>query len=96
MFDGHDQAIAALLRETDLLPPETLAALSEECRLTGQPLAGMVVGRGFVGGRELLHRVAEHLGLACVDDPPPAVAGEVVALVPGDLALDCERARVAE
>ena len=86
MFDGHDQAIAALLRETDLLPPETLAALSEECRLTGRPLAGTVVGRGFVEGRELLHRVAEHLGLACVEDPPPAIAGEVAALVPGDLA----------
>ena len=47
MFDGHDQAIAALLRETDLLPPETLAALSEECRLTGRTLAGTVVARDF-------------------------------------------------
>ena len=86
MYDGHDQAIAALLRETDLLPEETLAALCEECRLTGRSLAGTVVGRGFVEGRALLHRVAEHLGLACVEDPPSAVAREVAASVPGDLA----------
>ena len=86
MYDGHDQAIAALLRETNLLPEETLAALCEECRLTGRSLAGTVVGRGFVEGRALLHRVAEHLGLACVEDPPSAVAREVAASVPGDLA----------
>jgi type IV pilus assembly protein PilB len=86
MFDGHDQAIAALLREAGLLPPETLAALSEECRLTGRSLARTVVERGWVDGWDLLHRVAEHLGLGCVEEPPPAISGEIATLVPADLA----------
>ncbi len=86
MFEGHDPAIAVLLRDAGLLPPETLAALSEECRITGQPLAGAVVDRGFVGRRELLRGVAEYLGLGWSADPPPAISEKTIALVPGDLA----------
>ncbi|MFA5056722.1 MAG: GspE/PulE family protein [Opitutaceae bacterium] len=89
MFDGHDQAIAVLLREAGLLTPEALAALGEECRLTGWSLAGTVVRRGQVSGPELLRCVAGHLGLDCVEDPPPAVSVEMAALVPAALARRC-------
>jgi type IV pilus assembly protein PilB len=86
MFEGHDPAIAVLLRDAGLLPPETLAALSEECRITGQPLAGTVVDRGFVSRRELLRGVAEYLGLGWAADPPADILEKTIALVPGDLA----------
>jgi len=86
MFAGHDPAIAALLRDAGLLSAETLAALSEECRLTGESLAGTVVGRGFLDKGELLRRVAEYLGLGWAADPPPAIAEKITAMVPADLA----------
>ncbi|HUL54296.1 MAG TPA: GspE/PulE family protein [Opitutaceae bacterium] len=86
MFAGHDPAVAALLRDAGLLTAETLAALSEECRLTGEPLAGTVVARGFVSRGELLRRAAEYLGLGWAADPPRAIAEKTIALVPGDLA----------
>jgi type IV pilus assembly protein PilB len=89
MFDGHDQAIAALLREEGLLRPETLAELSEECRLTGRSLAGTVVDRRFVGRPELLRCVAEHLGLDFAGDPPAVLPEEIAALVPRELAQRC-------
>ncbi|MDD2764645.1 MAG: GspE/PulE family protein [Opitutaceae bacterium] len=89
MFDGHDQAIAVLLREAGLLTPEALAALGEECRLTGWSLAGTAVKRGHVSGPELLRRVAGHLGLDYVENPPATVSVGVAALVPADLARRC-------
>jgi len=89
MFDGHDQAIAALLREDGLLPPEALAALSEECRLTGRSLAGAAVERRLVDRRYLLRRVANQLGLEMAGDPPATLPAEIAALVPAGLARRC-------
>jgi type IV pilus assembly protein PilB len=86
MFEGHDQAVAALLRARSLVPAETLALLGDECRTTGRPLARAVVEQGWVDRGALLRAVAEHLGLACAEELPPAVAPEIAAVVPGELA----------
>jgi type IV pilus assembly protein PilB len=86
MFEGHDQAVAALLRERRLLPPETLAALSEECRTSGRSLARAVIEQGLMDRSALLRAVAAHLGLTFVAELPATVGAELAALVPGDLA----------
>ncbi len=89
MYDGHDQAVAALWRGDGSLSPETLAELGDECRLSGRSLAAVLVERRFVGRRDLVGRVAALLGLELVEDPPETLGAELAALLPADLARRC-------
>ncbi len=89
LYAGHDQAIAALWRDTGSPSAEMLAELAGECRLSGRPLASLLVERRFVERRELIRRVAALLGLELVADPPESLAEELVALLPADLAWRC-------
>jgi type IV pilus assembly protein PilB len=86
MFEGHDQAVAVLLREAGLLSPAALARLGEECRATGESFAGAAVDRGLVGRAEMLRGVAAHLGLRCVEELPPVIPEAIAASVSGELA----------
>jgi len=47
MFEGHDQALAVLLREAGLLSPAALARLGDECRATNESLADAAIKRGL-------------------------------------------------
>ena len=86
MYEGHDQAVAVLLRESGRVSAATLARLREACRATNESLADAVVGRRHVERAEFLRGVAAHLGLPFLDRLPPALSPEVAASVPGDLA----------
>ncbi len=86
MFEGHDQAVAALLHERRLLPPETLAALTAEGRTAGCSLARTILDQGLLDRSSLLRAVAAHLGLAYVAKPPATVGADLAALVPAELA----------
>jgi type IV pilus assembly protein PilB len=86
MYEGHDQAVAALLRESGRVSAETLARLRAACDANRESLADAVVGRGDVGRADLFRGVASHLGAPCVDQLPDALSPEALAAVPGDLA----------
>jgi len=86
MFEGHDQALAVLLREAGLLSPAALARLGDECRATNESLADAAVERGLVGRVELLRTVAAQLGLRWVEELPPAIPETIAASLPGNLA----------
>jgi type IV pilus assembly protein PilB len=86
MFEGHDQAVAVLLREAGLLSPAALARLGEECRATGESFAGAAVDRGLVGRAEMLRGVAAHLGLRCVEELRPVIPEGIAASMSGELA----------
>jgi type IV pilus assembly protein PilB len=86
MYEGHDQAVAVLLRESGRMSAATLARLREACRVTGESLADMVVGRRHVERAEFLRFVAAHLGLPFLGEFPTSLPSEVTALVPDHLA----------
>ena len=86
MFEGHDQAVAALLRESGLLSAATLARLGEACGMNRQSLADAVIDGRHLDRDELLRGVASHWALPCIEELPRALSPEVAAAVPGDLA----------
>ena len=86
MYEGHDQAVAALLREAGCVSPATLSRLGEESARRRVSLADTLVVRGVLNRAELLRRVAAHLGLRCREDLPGKLPPEIVGAVPDDLA----------
>ena len=86
MYEGHDQAVAVLLRESGRVSAETLARLREACGANHESLADAVVGCAHVQRADLFRAVASHLGTPCVDKLPDAISSEALEAVPGDLA----------
>ena len=86
MYEGHDLAVAALLRDAGCVSPATLCRLTEECASRHVALADMLVARGLLSRAEMLRRIAAHLGLLCLEELPPDLPLEVTQAVPGDLA----------
>ncbi len=86
MYEGHDQAVAALLRESGRVSASTLTRLSESTAATHESLADVVVRRRIVDRAGFLRVVATSLGLPCLDELPRALSPPVAALVPADLA----------
>jgi type IV pilus assembly protein PilB len=86
MYEGHDAAIAALLRESGRVSAATLARLSVACDAPHESLADAVVGCGEVPLAEFLRSVAAHLGMPCVDALPHTLSAQAAAEIPGDLA----------
>jgi len=86
MYEGHDQAVAALLREAGCVSPAVLSRLGEECASRHASLADALVARALVDRAGLFRRVAAHLGLRCLDDLPQELPRSVAAALPGELA----------
>jgi len=86
MYEGHDQAVAVLLRESGRVSAATLSRLGETTAATSESLAEAVVRRGLVERAEFLRGVATHLGVPCLEELPQALSPAVAAMVPGDLA----------
>jgi type IV pilus assembly protein PilB len=86
MYEGHDQAVAVLLRESGRVSAATLDRLREACHATQESLADAVLGRRYVERGDFLRVVAAHLGLPFLDELLLALPPEVATLLPGDLA----------
>jgi type IV pilus assembly protein PilB len=83
MFDAHTQAILELCREHKLLEEPVLKDLQNEHRLTGKSLAALIIDQNLVPKPRFLRKVAECLALEYVEQIPPSVAGDIVAVLPG-------------
>lgn len=86
MFEGHDQAVFALLAERRLIETAQLKAAFEEHRRSGKSLAHVLVELGLVEKKRLLGAVAQHLQAELAEDLPATLPGEALALVEGNLA----------
>lgn len=86
MYEGHDQAVAVLLRESGRVSAAALARLGEAAVARRASLAAEAVGSGLVDPVEFLQCVAAHLGLPCVEELPAALPPAVAASVPAELA----------
>jgi type IV pilus assembly protein PilB len=86
MYEGHDQAVAALLLESGRVSAAALARLGETAAATSESLAEAVVGRGLIDRTEFLRGVSSYLGVPWVGELPRALSSAVAATVPGDLA----------
>ena len=86
MFAPYDHEILALIRSRGLLPPGPLAALAEEARAAGRPLADALLATGTVARARLLAVVAESLGLEFCDVPPARLDPALAARVRGGVA----------
>ena len=86
MYEGHDQAVAVLLREAGCVSPAELSRLGAECARRHVSLADALLACGLVDRTELLRRIAAHLGLRCREQLPPKLPRDVAGAVPADLA----------
>jgi type IV pilus assembly protein PilB len=86
MYEGHDQAVAVLLRDAGCVSPATLSALHETSTGHRVSLADTLLARGLLARGELLRRIAVHLGLRFLDELPPNLPPEISGAVPGHLA----------
>ncbi len=79
MFEAHSQTIQTILREADIIGPDTLAAAWAEHAATGRSLADIVTAGGSIGREALLARVAEYLQTELVSPLPEYVAADLAA-----------------
>ncbi|MBA3849986.1 MAG: pilus assembly protein PilB [Opitutus sp.] len=86
MFAGHDQELLTLLQGCDSLDAHRLRDAAEECRLSGRPLATILVEQGVLSQPALLGLVAERLGFACVMQPPARLRTKGLESLPAGLA----------
>jgi len=78
MFDAHTQAILEICRDQKLVSEQVLQDLQNEHRLTGKPLAALIVDQNLVSKSVFLGKVADALALEYVDNLPASVSGDVV------------------
>jgi len=88
MFEGHDQAVYEMLREPAVLPRDQVESLFEEHRVTGKPLADLVLDLGLIGRDAFLQRVAALLGCEHVANLPAHFPSSLIETVPAHLARD--------
>jgi type IV pilus assembly protein PilB len=86
MYRGHDQAIAAFLRESGRLSDATLTGLRRSCEEAQRSLADAAIESGHLSRIEFLRGVAKHLGLPFVDELPRVLSQETTAELTGDVA----------
>ncbi len=86
MFESHSQAVYELLRDRALVGAEQLAALNEEHRATGKPLADVVVDLGLLERSALLAAVAQLLGYPHAAELPASLPSDAVSLLAGHIA----------
>ena len=79
MFDAHTQAILELCRDQKLLGEQALQDLQNEHRLTGKPLAALIVDQSLVPKAVFLRKVADSLALEFIDNLPASIPGDIVA-----------------
>jgi type IV pilus assembly protein PilB len=78
MFDAHTQAILEICRDQKLLTEQALQDLQNEHRITGKPLAALIVDQNLVPKALFLSKVAESLALEFEDSLPASISGEIV------------------
>jgi general secretory pathway protein E len=86
MFESHSQAIYELVRDRRLVSPEQLDAIRDEHLASGKPLADLLLDFGVIDRPRLLRAVAASLRCDFVDELPPSLSPESIALVPAQLA----------
>ena len=86
MFEGHDKAIYELLAERRLVESASLQGAFDEHRVTGKPLATMLLDLGLLDKPALLRAVADHVGCDYAAELPATLPGDALALVEGSLA----------
>ena len=86
MYESEAAIIEELIHERNLVTPEQLAEIREEHQRTGKRWSQIIVDFGLMGETELLHAIAEHLGLEFVNLEDMDIPGNILRLMPTQVA----------